>query len=91
MKITKNYLRELIKKEMEISSFSDYGEIREVLDESILDVDGYMTECFEAVKDHTLLSEAEKNLEELKGITSEIKRMKNLVDFRRPLLSSEEF
>lgn len=91
MKITKEYLRGLIKKEMGISEMERIHEIKEISSEPVLKVEGDFLESFETVKDHTLLSEAEKNIEELKSITNEIKKMKQLVDFRNPLLSEEDF
>jgi hypothetical protein len=41
------------------------------------------------VEDQNLLKESEIKIEELKNINEEIKRMKQLVDFRSPLLSGE--
>lgn len=91
MKITREYLKELIKSEMENSLEKKSFDIREVKEEETLNTDAELSESLEKVKDHTLLSETERNIEELKSITSEIKRMKQLVDFRRPLLSDESF
>ena len=89
MKITRTDLKKLIYEELSKSSINENRIHRKSLDEPTVDLSGNLEEIFEAVEDQNLLKESEIKIEELKNINEEIKRMKQLVDFRSPLLSGE--
>lgn len=58
-------------------------------EEPLFKPDAELLEQFETVNAETLLMETQLKIEELKAISEEFRRMKQLVDFRRPLLSQE--
>jgi hypothetical protein len=90
MKITKSILRQLIYEELSNSSTEHNPRVhKKTLDEPIIDFSKNLEENFESVEDQNLLKESEIKIEELKNINEEIRRMKQLVDFRSPLLSGK--
>lgn len=90
MNIELEYLRKLIKEELDKEDVDiNYGGYKSVINESVLDVNQNLDDAFELIEDHNLLKESEDKIEELKIINNEIRRMKQLVDFRSPLLSND--
>jgi len=89
MKITRTYLKNLIYEELSKTSINENRIHRKSTDETTIDLSSNLEEHFEVVEDHNLLKESEIKIEELKIINEEIKRMKQLVDFRSPLLSGK--
>jgi hypothetical protein len=89
MKITRTYLKNLIYEELSKTSINENRIHRKSTDEPTIDLSSNLEEHFEVVEDHNLLKESEIKIEELKIINEEIKRMKQLVDFRSPLLSGK--
>lgn len=91
MKISIYELREIVRKELS-GEFPTTRENREtiepVMDEPILSLDENFTfdDSFETVNEQTFLHETEQKIGEIKSISEEIRRMKQLVDFRSPLL-----
>lgn len=91
MKITRKSLREMIWEELASESvFEIANTVNEVKGEDIVDSTSEIQEQFEMVDEHTVLQEAQQKIEEIKTISEEIKRMKQLVDFRSPLLSEKD-
>lgn len=95
MKISMNQLRGLVRSELSHRFLSESeldGLTEEAIDEPVLSFSGNQTldEHFETVDDQNLLREAEQKIEEIKSMSAEFKRMKQLVDFRRPLLGTEK-
>ena len=90
MKITRKHLKELIINEIKNHDFN-YDHHRQVCDEETLDLKGSIEENFEIINDQNSINEIELKIRELKTISNEIKRMKQLVDFRSPLLSKDNF
>lgn len=90
MKINRTQIRNLIKEHfLKKNKISNNDRIHTpVSDESTVDLNGNLEENFEVV-DQSLLEEAVKQIDEIKTINEEIKRMKQLVDFRSPLMSKE--
>lgn len=89
MKITRSHLRQLIHQELSNSSINENRVHKTSINEPVIDFSKELNENFETVEDQNLLKETEIKIEELKSINEEIKRMKQLVDFRSPLLSGE--
>jgi hypothetical protein len=89
MKITKTHLKKLIYEELSKSSINESRIHRKSINEPTIELSSSLEENFEVVEDQDLLKESEIKIEELKTINEEIKRMKQLVDFRSPLLSGE--
>lgn len=89
MKITRSHLRQLIYEELSNSSINENRIHKKSTEGEIIDLSKSLSENFEIVEDQNLLKESEIKIEELKTINEEIKRMKQLVDFRSPLLSGE--
>lgn len=93
MKITFSELRQLVRQHLFEDSVGDSlqpSNIRILKDESVMPLEiESLEEDFKAVNEQTLLKEAEQRIEELKTISEEIRRMKQLVDFRSPLLGKE--
>lgn len=86
MKITKNELRKLIYEELNKSSIENPFTQKVINDEVVLDLNSPIQESFDTIEDQNLIKESEEKIEEIKTINEEIKRMKQLVDFRSPLL-----
>lgn len=91
MRLTREHLKKLILNELE-NSINEDNDLNFVsLDESTMDLNAdFMSENFDMIADQNLTSESEENLHELKTINEEIKRMKQLVDFRSPLLHDDD-
>jgi hypothetical protein len=90
MKITRNDIRQLVYKEIFNSLNRDHDkEINIIQNEPIIDLNKSIDEIFDTIEDSNLLKESETKIEELKSINKEISRMKQLVDFRSPLLSKD--
>jgi len=89
MKITRTHLKKLIYEELSKSSINESRIHRKSINEPTIELSSSLEENFEVVEDQDLLKESEIKIEELKTINEEIKRMKQLVDFRSPLLSGE--
>jgi hypothetical protein len=89
MKITRTYLKNLIYEELSKTSINENRIHRKSTDEPTIELSSSLEENFEVVEDQDLLKESEIKIEELKTINEEIKRMKQLVDFRSPLLSKQ--
>jgi hypothetical protein len=90
MKITRKDIRELIYKEVFNSlNKNDYKENNYNQIEPTMDLNKTIDENFDAIEDKNLLKESQTKIEELKNINKEISRMKQLVDFRSPLLSKD--
>lgn len=93
MKITFSDLRQMVREHLyddPIQNASELPDVRFLKNEPLLPADAdSLDENFEVVNEHTLLREAEQKIEELKTISEEIRRMKQLVDFRSPLLGKE--
>lgn len=86
MKITKSELRKLIYEELNKSSIENPFTQNVINDEVVLDLNSPIQESFDTIEDQNLIKESEEKIEEIKTINEEIKRMKQLVDFRSPLL-----
>lgn len=93
MKITFRELRQIVREQLSEESFTRekiFEDISLVETESLMPSDlKSIVEGFELVNEQTVLKEAEQKIEELKTISEEIRRMKQLVDFRSPLLGKE--
>ncbi len=85
MKITRKDIRELIYKEF----FDSLNENNYTSNEPIIDLSKTIDESFDTIEDKNLLKESQTKIEEIKNINKEISRMKQLVDFRSPLLSND--
>lgn len=72
------------------SVFEIANTVNEVKGEDIMDPASELQDQFEMVDEHTVLQEAQQKIEEIKTISEEMKRMKQLVDFRSPLLSKKD-
>lgn len=91
MKITRKTLREMIWGQLDSeASLEEKEVVMESKEEEVFDFNSELESQFELVDEHTALKEARQKIEELKTISEEIKRMKQLVDFRRPLLSEKD-
>lgn len=87
MKISKQYLKKLIFEELSKTEIHDqYDGYCEVDKKHILKLEDLSEDAFELIEDQNLIKESENKIEELKMINEEIKRMKQLIDFRSPLL-----
>jgi hypothetical protein len=91
MKITRKNLREMIWGQLASESFFQEGEVvKESKGEEVFDFNSELESQFEMVDEQTALKEAQQKIEELKTMSEEFKRMKQLVDFRKPLLSEKD-
>ena len=72
------------------SVFEMADTVNEVKGEDIMDSTSELKSQFETVDEHTVLQDAQQKIEEIKTMSEEIKRMKQLVDFRSPLLSKKD-
>lgn len=90
MKISKDYLKTLIKEELENSLGEDFYPYKISDDNEIMDVNENLDQNFNVIDYHNIIRDSEEKIEELKSINEEIKRMKQLVDFRSPLLSKND-
>lgn len=90
MKINRTQIRNLVKEHFfKKNTLSKNDRVHfPVLDESIVDLNDNMEENFEVVN-QSLLEETTKQIDEIKNINEELRRMKQLVDFRSPLMSKE--
>lgn len=89
MKISKEELRKLVYEQFS-KTLNDDSRLHKVsINEPVLEVDGNLIESFDTIEDQNLIKESETKIQELKSINEEIKRMKQLVDFRSPLLSDD--
>lgn len=87
MKISKQYLKKLIFEELSrTENIDEYDGYCEVDTEQFLKLEELSEDAFELIEDQNLIKESESKIEELKMINEEIKRMKQLIDFRSPLL-----
>jgi len=90
MKITRRDIRELVQKELFNSLYENNDQQHDINNiEPILDLSKSLDENFDTIEDGNLLKESREKIEELKNINKEISRMKQLVDFRSPLLSND--
>lgn len=89
MKITRKDIRELVYKELLNSVDENSIIVNNVSNEPLLNFNNKIEENFDLIEDKNLLKESESKIEELKNITKEISRMKQLIDFRSPLLSND--
>lgn len=93
MRITFRELRQIVREQLnEGSSIGEksFEDISLVQDENLMPLNlESIAENFELVNEQTVLKEAEQKIEELKTISEEFRRMKQLVDFRSPLLGKE--
>jgi hypothetical protein len=91
MKITRKSLREMIWEQLASESVFEIADtVNEVKGEDIMDPTSELQDQFETVDEHTVLQEAQQKIEEIRTISEEMKRMKQLVDFRSPLLSKKD-
>lgn len=91
MKITRKSLREMIWEQLASESVFEMAEtINEAKDEETMDSTSELQSQFELVNEQTVLQEAQQKIEEIRIISEEMKRMKQLVDFRSPLLSKKD-
>lgn len=88
MKITRSQIRNLIYEEFAKKKNARENNIS--CDEPLLNLKESLDENFELIEDKNLIKESEEKIQELKNITNEISRMKQLVDFRSPLLSKDD-
>lgn len=91
MKISINELREIVRKELtgELPiKRQEHQVVEQALDEPVISLDeGFsFNENFDTVNEQTFLHETEQKIDEIKSISEEMRRMKQLVDFRSPLL-----
>lgn len=90
MEINRKILRDMIWQQLESDSqYEDNQIVQESKGEETFDSATEIEGQFELVDEHTVLKEAEQKIEEIRTISEEIKRMKQLVDFRSPLLSGK--
>jgi len=89
MKITIEDLKNLIQEELNKSSDKDSFIHKPSHSEEIIDLKSSLEESFDVINDQNFIKDSEEKIEELKNLNEEIKRMKQLVDFRSPLLSNE--
>lgn len=90
MEINRKILRDMIWQQLESESQSEDNQIvQESKGEETFDSASEIESQFELVDEHTVLKEAEQKIEEIRTISEEIRRMKQLVDFRSPLLSGK--
>ena len=90
MKVTKEELRKLIHEQF-FKSLSNETKLHKVsVDEPVLELNENIKENFDLIEDQNLIKDSETKIQELKSINEEIKRMKQLVDFRSPLLSDND-
>jgi hypothetical protein len=87
MKITKEELRKLIYEQFFNTLNEDSRSHKVSIDEPVLKINENLNESFDIIEDQNLIKDSETKIQELKSINEEIKRMKQLVDFRSPLLS----
>ncbi len=84
-KSNKKYLRKLIAEQFEILDKQD--EIVDAVEPDPILLP--LEENFDQVEIENVLKSTEKNISELHLLNEELKRMKQLVDFRSPLLSKD--
>jgi hypothetical protein len=90
MKITRRDIRELVQKELFNSLYENHNQQQDIGSiEPVLDLSKSLDENFDIIEDNNLLKESREKIEELRNINKEISRMKQLVDFRSPLLSND--
>lgn len=90
MEINRKILRDMIWQQLESDSqYEDNQIVQESKGEETFDSATEIEGQFELVDEHTVLKEAEQKIEEIRTISEEIRRMKQLVDFRSPLLSGK--
>lgn len=93
MKLTFKELRQIVREQLNEDSFiqeKGLEDISLVENEELMSFNSEsIAEGFELVNEQTVLKEAEQKIEELKTISEEFRRMKQLVDFRSPLLGKE--
>jgi hypothetical protein len=91
MKITRKSLREMVWEQLASDSvFETVETIKEVKDEETVDTASELQSQFELVNEQTVLQDAQQKIEEIRNISEEMRRMKQLVDFRSPLLSKKD-
>lgn len=89
MKVSKNYIRLLIKEQLESSLGEELEPYQKSNDSGVLDLNNNIEESFSVIEFQNSIKDSEEKIEELKSINEEIKRMKQLIDFRSPLLSKD--
>lgn len=87
MKLSKEYLKRLVYEELsKTENLDNYDGYFSVEEDNILKIESFNENEFELIEEQNLIKDSENKIEELKMINEEIKRMKQLIDFRSPLL-----